>query len=101
MLFSGEFFDVKEFAHLHVRLDLNRSLTMVVDICQYIHKVSAASRENPQQMVLASKLLSQERSCEEYLARAKDQLLSIGTGTEVDDSFKSFNVMRSAKFKVR
>ena len=49
-------------------------------------------------MVLVSKLLSQERSCEEYLARAKDQLLSIGTGTEVDDSFESFNVMRSAKF---
>ena len=49
-------------------------------------------------MVLASKLLGQERSCEEFLARAKDQLISIGTGPEVDDSFESFNVMRSAKF---
>ena len=95
---SGKFFDVREFAHLHVRLDLNRSLTMVVDVCQYIHKVSAASRENPQQMVLASKLLGQERSCKEFLARAKDQLLSIGTGADFDDSFESFNVMRSAKF---
>ena len=46
MSFAGEFFDVKEFAHLHIQLDLNRSLTMVVDV------------ENPQQMVLASKLLS-------------------------------------------
>ena len=71
---------------------------MVVDVCQYIHKVSTASRENPHQMVLASKLLGQERSCEEFLARAKDQLLSIGTGVEFDDSFESFNVMRSAKF---
>ena len=71
---------------------------MVVDVCQYIHKVSAASRENPEQMVLALKLLGQERLCEEFLAMAKDQLLSIGTGTEIDDSFESFNVMRSAKF---
>ena len=71
---------------------------MVVDVCQYIHKVSAASRENPQQMVLASKLLGQERSCKEYLARAKDQLMSIGTGPELDDSFESFNMMRAAKF---
>ena len=98
LILSGEFFDVREFAHLHVRLDLNRSLTMAVDVCQYIHKVSAASRENPHQMVLASKLLGQERSCEEFLARVKDQLLSIGMGTEFDDSFESFNVMRSAKF---
>ena len=49
-------------------------------------------------MVLASKLLRQERSCEELLARAKDQLTSIGTGPELDDSFESFIVMRSAKF---
>ena len=89
---------MREFVHRHIRLDLNRSLTMVVDVCQYIHKVSAASQENPQQMVLASKLLSQEQSCEEYLARAKDQLLSIGTGTEVGNSFERFNVLRSAKF---
>ena len=66
-------------------------------MCQYIHKVSAASRDDPQQMVLASKLLRQERSCE-FLARAKDQLTSIGNGPELDDSFESFNVMRSAKF---
>ena len=95
---SGEFFDVREFAPLYIRLDLNCSLTMVVAVCQYIHKVSAASQENPQQMVLASKLFGQERSCEEYLARAKDQLMSIGTGTKVDDSFESFNMMRAAKF---
>lgn len=49
-------------------------------------------------MVLASKLLSQERTCEEFLARAKDQLLSIGTGSDNNNIFKSFNVMRSAKF---
>lgn len=89
---------MREFAHLHTRLDLNRSLSMVVDVCQYIYNVSAASRENPQQMVLASKLLSQEQSCEEILARAQDQLLSIGTEIEVDDSFESFNMMRSAKY---
>ena len=93
----GEFFDVREFAHLHIRLDLKKSLTLVVDVCQYIDKVSAASRDNPQQMVLASKLLGQERSCEEFLARAKDQLISM-TGPELNDSFESFNVMRSAKF---
>ena len=65
---------------------------------QYVHKVSAVSRENPQQMVLALKLLSQECTCKEFLARAKDQLLSIGTGSEVDDMFESFNFVRSAKF---
>ena len=67
-------------------------------MCQYIHKVSAASWDNPQQMVLASKLLGQERSCEGFLTRAKDQLTSIGTEPELDDSFESLNVMRSAKF---
>ena len=49
-------------------------------------------------MALASKLLSQECSCEEFLARAKDQLLSNGKGMDVDDSFESFNVVRSTKF---
>ena len=61
-VFPGEFFDVREFAHIHIRLDLNRSLTMVVDVCQYVHKVSAASRENPQQMEQATKLFCNERS---------------------------------------
>ena len=31
------------------------------------------------------------------MTRAKDQLLSIGTGVDTDDSFESFNVMQSDK----
>lgn len=89
------FFDVSEFAQLRVCLDLNRSLNFVVDVCQYFHKESAASRENPQQMVLATKLLSQEQSREEFLARTQDQLLSIGT---VVGAFRVFNVVQSGKF---
>ena len=33
-VFLGEVFDVLEFAHLHICLDLNRSLTLGVDVCQ-------------------------------------------------------------------
>ena len=96
-LFAGEFYNVRSFAHPHVRLNLNQSLSMVVDVCQYVNKVSRIARDNPKQMALAAKLLVQERQCAEYLARAKDQLLSIGQGLEEDEAYEQFNVVRSPK----
>ena len=68
---------------------------MVDDMYQYIHKVSRIARDNPKQMALAAKILAQERPCEEYLARAKDQLFSFGQGYEDDEAYEQFNVVQT------
>ena len=86
------------FAHLHVQLNLNQSLSMVVDVCQYVHKVSRIAQDNPKQMALAAKVLPQERQCEEFLARAKYQLFSTGQGYEEDEAYKQFNVVRTPQY---
>ena len=68
---------------------------MEVDLCQYIHKVSRIARDNPKQM---AKILAQERSYEEFLARAKDQLFSIGQGYKDDEVYEQFNVVRTPQY---
>ena len=71
---------------------------MVVDVCQYVHKVSRIAQDNPKQMALAAKVLAPKRQCEEFLARAKDQLYGIGQGYEEDEAYEQFNVVRTPQY---
>ena len=97
-MFSGVFYEVYQFAHLHIRLDLNASLSHVQDTCQFIHTAASAAAENEHQMSMAAKLLVQDRLCAEFLGRARDQLLTLGYDDVYDKGYVAFNVLRSGRF---
>ena len=87
-----------EYAHLHVRIDLNASLMPVTDACQHIHTAAVTAAENEQQMVLAAKLLGQDRICAEFMGTARDQLMTMGYDDVYDRGYVAFNVLRSGRF---
>ena len=92
-LIAGQFYYVHSVAQFHARLILNKSLAMVVDVCQYIHKVSRIARDNPELMALAAKILASERS---YIWHGPK--ISIGQCHEEDEMYEQFNVVRSPQY---